>query len=398
MTAASYVTVNGQRVIALRLTVPNIGPWVADLDLESDATLEGRVTITVDDGMKLIGTVVPARAGEYGLETRMQVVAGAGGWSKAVSPKDYHADNGVKARLVAEDAARAVGETLGTLIPSSERVGIDYVREKGSAARALDDARGGAAWWVDYDGVTHVGPRPELSLIDSDYETLAFDAREQIATLAVHDPATLRIGSVLTKGLDGPHVVRYFELTVTKSEQRIRAWCGGPAAGYGNVAGILRSIIQHVARERLDSVYRYRVIRMASERVELQAVSKAAGLPDLLPISMWPGVAGAHALLTPGAEVLVGFIEGSRAQPYVAGFAGADKPGFVPVQLVLGGTSGSPAARQGDIVEVQLPPATISGTVTLPSGPAAITGVMTFTPSKALGLITSGSSKVQVAS
>ncbi|HKO90591.1 MAG TPA: hypothetical protein VJU61_05540 [Polyangiaceae bacterium] len=393
MTTTSYISVNGQRVIGLRLTVPNVGPWVADLDLESDTKLEGRVTIAIDDGLKLVGTVLKNRTGEFALSGRARVVAGAAGWSTAVPPKDYHADNGVKTKLVAEDAARLVGEQLGTFIPSSERVGVDYVRQAGPAGRALDDARGGAAWWVDYDGVTHVGPRPEVSLVDSDYEMLAFDAREETATLAVHDPSILRIGSVLTKGLDGPHVIRYFELFVSETEQRVRAWCGGPAAGYGHIAGVLRSIIQHVAQERLFGTYRYRVIRMAGERVELQAVSTAAGLPDLLPISPWPGIAGAHAVLTPGAEVLVGFIEGSRAQPYVAGFAGADKPGFVAVMLTLGGKGGSPAARQGDVVEVQLPTASFTGYV----GGVSATGVLTFTPSKALGLITSGSSKVQVA-
>lgn len=399
MTTSSYISVNGERVIGLCLTVPNIGPWIADVDLEGNKQLEGRVTLRIDDGLSLEGTLAPPRSGEYALQSRAQIVGGAGGWNKLVPAKDYHADNGVKTKLVAEDAARVVGETLGTFIPSSERLAVDYVREASSAARALDDARGGAPWWVDYAGITHVGPRPETSLVDSDYEVLSFDARDQIATLAVHDPGIIRIGSVLTKGLDGPHVVRYFELTVSASEMRIRAWCGGPAAGYGHIAGVLRSIIQHVARERLDSVYRYRVVRMAQERVDVQAVSTVAGLPDLLSISVWPGIAGAHAQLTPGSELLVGFIEGSRGQPYVAGFAGADKPGFVAVQLVLGGKEGNPAARQGDVVEVQLPMASFDGVMMPPTGTSVpIKGVMTFSPSKALGTITSGSSKVRVAS
>jgi hypothetical protein len=117
------------------------------------------------------------------------------------------------------------------------------------------------------------------------------------------------------------------------------------------------------------------------------------GLPDLLPLSVWPGIAGAHAELAPGAEVLVGFIEGDRTQPVVLAFAGREGPGFVPVRLTLGGVNGAPVARQGDVVEVQLPPAQFTGTIN--GAPAA--GAVVFAGVKALGLITSGSSKVRAA-
>jgi hypothetical protein len=72
---------------------------------------------------------------------------------------------------------------------------------------------------------------------------------------------------------------------------------------------------------------------MSGDRVELQAVRQGAGLPDVLPVSMQPGVAGAHAKLAGGSIVLVEFIEGDRTLPFVASFAGKDTSGHGPDEL-----------------------------------------------------------------
>jgi hypothetical protein len=125
-------------------------------------------------------------------------------------------------------------------------------------------------------------------------------------------------------------------------------------------------------------------------RVDLQAVNKASGVPDLRYVSAWPGVAGAHAKLAPGAEVLVEFIEGDRAQPILTGFGGKQAPGFVPVELVLGDPlTATAAASVGDTVTsapVLLPtPQTITlvgggagaGTYTFSFSPVAVPGSVT---------------------
>jgi hypothetical protein len=92
--------------------------------------------------------------------------------------------------------------------------------------------------------------------------------------------------------------------------------------------------------------------------------------------------------------VLVTFIDGDRGQPIVTHFAGVDGAGFVPVAIVIGGDPGAPAARQGDAVEVLLPPAVFSGSI---AGFGAASGVLTFPLNKATGIITAGSGKVKIA-
>lgn len=386
-----FAAVNGHRLTRLRLVQANTGPWHAEVDFEQAPELEGPVTLQVGT-RELKGTLTST--GTFGLQRKGRIVAGAGGWGAPVEAKDYHNDAGVKARSVADDAARAVGEQIGSFVPAEERVGADYVRQAGPASQTLEDVLGGVAWWVDDAGVTHAGPRPAAALASDAYEVLAFNPESLVATLAVDDPAAVQIGSILEERLDAPQTVRELELLVTADEMRVRAWCGVGDALAGRLPGLFRSIIARATDGKLFGKYRYRVLRMNGDRVELQAVRKGAGLPDVIPVSMWPGVAGVHAELSPSSEVLVEFLEGRRTMPVVTGFAGKDGKGFVPVSITLGGNEGPEVARKGDAVEVLLPPAVFSGTI----GGSPASGVLTFTLNKTLGTITAGSTKVKAAS
>jgi hypothetical protein len=152
----------------------------------------------------------------------------------------------------------------------------------------------------------------------------------------------------------------------------------------------MAAIVSQATPVRLWGKYRYRVFRMAGDRVEAQAASKAQGLPDVVPVTQWPGVAGAFAELTMGSEVLIEFIEGDPAQPIVTAFAPKGDPGWVPVSLSLCDGQ-SPVARVGDMVTVILPTgmtflATISGTPT----PCTV-----ITSQTAVGVIGGGSPKVK---
>lgn len=392
----AFVSVNGVRVSDLELRVANVGPWFAELDLEQEITPSGPATITID-GLELVGTIEPRAAGAFGLRSKIRVIGGAGAWSKTIPAKGYHNDSGVKALNVAQDLARELGEELGVFTPTRDRLGKDFARPEGLAATVLEDIAGGAPWWVDYNGNTHVGQRPATTADVNAYEVLAYDPRSRLVTLSVSKPDSVVIGSILTERLDGPQTVRELALRITPDEMRVSAWCGGSEVAGGMLADLLRTIAKRALDGHLFGCYRYRVVRTNGDRVELQAASRDAGLPDLAPLSMWPGVAGVHAELAQGAEVLVEFIDGDRAQPIVTHFSGKDGVGFVPSSLTLGGPDGAPAARDGDTVEVLLPPALLSGTALIGGTPTPITGALTFMVGKALGVITSGSSKVKVA-
>lgn len=380
------VSVAGHGVQSLRLVVPHTGAWFADVVFAEAPDVSGRVDIRLG-GTTLYGTVDARQDGTRGVQRRCRIVAGAGAWGRSLAPKAYHNDAKVKALLVAQDAAREVGERLGGFMPGEDRVGSYYVRQAGPASRTLERAAGGRPWWVDYDGVTHVGARPSPAVPAGAVEVVDYDALAQVVTLHCDDISQIPVGAVLSEGLDEPKTIRDLEVDITEEQAVIRAWVGGDEISRGPILDPLRRIVESVIRERRSGAYRYRVIQMSGDRVELQIVRARTGLPNVLPVSMFPGVAGVHAELEPGAEVLVQFIDEDDAQPVVTHFAGKDGAGWIPASLnILGGTKG--AARVDDEIEVTFD----TGDFMLSAqAPVYNTAPLTFK-----GKITSGSSKVRI--
>lgn len=325
----------------VRVHVPSNGPWFADVDFEQAPELTGAVTLRLGE-LELHGTIDPRYDGTRGLQRFTRIVAGAGAWATLLRARAYHSDAGVRAITVAQDAAREIGEQLGGFTPAVDPVGVDYVRQSGPAARVLEDVIGGAQWWVDYDGVTQVGTRPSSQPTPDTYEVLDYQPRDRVVLLAVDDLGAVTIGATLSERLDAPQVVRELELLVEPEGVRVRAWCGGTGTPLGRLIALMRSIVRRELDDRLHGLWRYRVVSMdppsaepPRARVQLQAISSAAGLPDILPISMRPGVAGVHAELAAGTEVLVAFVEGDRTRPVIVGFAGLEGPGWSPERLTL---------------------------------------------------------------
>jgi hypothetical protein len=324
--------------------------------MELAPAITGLVTLRIGE-REWRGTVDEARGGTHMERASVLLVGGAGSWGKSLRAKHYHSDAGVRARLVIEDAARESGETVNIAAEVGDvALGIDYVRTAGPASRALEDALQGAVWWVDAVGVTQVAAsRPEADVEPSVYEVLEYDPRSSIAVVSVDDVAAVSVGSRLATRLDAVQVVRELEITVEPAAIRLRARCA-PAADA--LATLFRKAVQTVTGSRLWGSWRYRVTRISGDRLELQAVSAQSGLPDVLPISVWPGVAGSHAKPALGAEVLVEFIEGDRTQPHVRAFAGKGGVGHIPEEhtlsvssmLYAGGAAASSFAAKADAV------------------------------------------------
>lgn len=383
----AYVNVDGETALEATWHVPNNGPWWADLVFEGAPDLSGAVVFSIGD-LQLRGTIVASLDGTFGEQRRSRIVAGAAGWGTLVSAQHYHNDAEVRALAVAQDAARLAGETLGTFTPETPTLGLDYTREAGLASRVLEDVIGEVPWFVDYDGATIVGTRETSEADVETYEVLDFNPRERLVTLAIDDLSQVGIGSILTEGLDAPVTVRELEVRVSAEVSRTTAWVGGTAGGRGRLTGLLESIVRGVVDDRLFGKYRYRVIGLATNRVELQAVAQAANLPDVLPISMRPGVAGAHAKLTPGMRVLVEFIEGKRTMPIVVAFAGKDDDGHVTDELDfsvmttlrLGSDAATEGVALGDSLKsyldahrhVYIPPSTGTPLLTTPPSTALV--------------------------
>src|SRR5690606_1122690 len=127
-----FATLEGQRCTAVRVYVPGIGVWFADIELEEAPSLSGRATLALGE-LRLTGTIDADHNGTVALTRRLRLIGGAGGWSTLLPQRSYHSDAGVRARTVAEDVAREAGETLVAFDVPEPNLGIDYARTAGPA-------------------------------------------------------------------------------------------------------------------------------------------------------------------------------------------------------------------------------------------------------------------------
>lgn len=386
-----FAAIGDVRLARVELHVPGRGPWYADCETESDDVPQpddsGRVTITLGR-LSLVGTITTSTEA-FALGRKFRVVAGGGGWNKSAAPRAYHNDAGVKAQTVAEDAAREAGETLGVFAPAAERLARDYVRDASTYARTIEDAAGGADWFVAYDGTTAVGERDASDTDPEKVRVTDLDVQYQIAKLDVADPADVAVGNTLqSEALPAPAVIRGLVIVAESGRFDVEAHLD---AAIDPTADLLASIVRRVMDRQLLGAYRYRVTTLAGERVNLQLINARAGLPLALSNVAMRTAPGVHAEVEPGTEVLVAFADGDRAYPFVCGFAARNEPGHSPTYLDLGGPGGTFLARVGDSVTVYFPPTmTVSG---LLNG-VPFTGVITVAQA-ATGLINTGCAKAR---
>lgn len=343
----AFVTVDGHPVEKLHVHVPNVGPWWCDCDLIDEGPTSGRVIVGIGDS-ELSGTI-DVQSGNFGDRSQLRIVAGANGWRSQVPAQAYHNDAGVSRRLVADDAAIAIGEELGIFAPA-ELLRADYVRPSGTAATVIESVAGGQPWWVDYDGVTHVAERATISA--SNYELLTYNPRLQCATLAIDELSDVSVGSVIADRLDPPITVRELEIKITPDSMLATVWHMESATARSPLAQTIESIVRRSANDdRLYGCYRYRVVGMVGDRVSVRAANPIEGMPDMALVDIWPGLAGAAMTLIPGADVLVSFIDGVRTSPIITHFTNKSGTGFVPASVdLLGNGNGLNAGRQGDLV------------------------------------------------
>jgi hypothetical protein len=212
---------------------------------------------------------------------------------------------------------------------------------------------------------------------------LGFDPRSRVATLVVDDVGAVVIGSTLTERLDAPQIVRELEITVGKDGIRVQAWCGGLPEDRGNLAGMIVSIVERVLARKLFGKYRYRVVKVGGDaRLSLQAVRKGAGLPDLLPITVWPGFAAGEVNPREGSLALVEFLEGDRTLPAVTNFMTEE--------------GGAEIAYKGATVKVLTPPAVFQGTIVVGGVPSPAVGAVVWASAFTLGTIEVGSPRAKV--
>lgn len=329
----TVATANGYGVSRAFVQVPSWGvPWV-DVELSGGESLAGAVTLELP-GATIAATV--ASGGVYEKRGAYRLAVGAGGWGREIAARGYADDAGVRASVVVQQAADAVGETVASA--PTFRLPARFARPAGVASRLLS-AVSPRAWRVDLDGVTRFGARAGGS-----YGGPIVPVVDDRAGGFVEFPIESADGVLPGVSFGDYGVSSDVELVLTASRFSARVYARTATSERAEYWRRIVASVDPLAPYR--GLYEYRVVSQVGERLNLQAVRTAAGMPDLQRVAVrWPsGVRATHAL---GSRVVVGFI---GTEPAVIGGESPDAPGWMPLQLTLGEDPALGVARLTDAV------------------------------------------------
>lgn len=156
---SALVTLGGYDVLEARVHMPQRGWWWARAKVDAQTALTGQVTLAASGGLSLVGTVVPALSGVFLDSAWVQLVGGAGGLGKSISPAAFQ---NALVRDVLSSVLGGVGETASPSIAPTLTAMLlqSWTLIMQPAARAMDqlaNAAGADTWRVMSDGTVWMG-------------------------------------------------------------------------------------------------------------------------------------------------------------------------------------------------------------------------------------------------
>lgn len=324
------VTLGGIRCSRATVWIPWSGMWRAAVELDLEGALKlpsGKVDFVID-GVKARGGIDPRRTAKVGNNAVARVVGGLG-WTLDVTREHFQASSGVQFSSVASATAASIKETI--TVDEDEIVGPHFVRPEGRASQIFD----GREWYVGLDGVTHLGKRKEKDAPAAlGVKVLSWDPSMQVATIA--STGLIEPGTVIEDEIFGTIVVRDSRCEIGDEGIRTTAFCGTEG---NRVAAAIEAIANAATGTKWSRKHRYRIVQDQGNMLALQAIRSDIGLPDMVPIDVWHGAPGFVSVMTPGAEVLVEFVDGNPNMPVVTAFEPSGGIGFLPIETAIDAVS-----------------------------------------------------------
>lgn len=334
---------NGSAIVRARLQMPAVGIWWIDIETaEVDpVNVAGAAALVTLADATFVGRIIAG--GEAFGRGRYHIVGGQGGWGTELPPKGYANNAGVKQITIATDAALEAGETI--IGASLDSVGIHYGRTAGPGSRVLHRLAP-QNWYVNAAGITVIGQRPALPLA-IEFTATTVDPARGCVSLALDSLVGVEPG-VIVEGVTAVDV----EATLEGSRLTAQLWGAQGSAKSRRAIAYRRLFDQVISELKYLAPYRYRVVSMLGELLNLQPMRSSLGLPDLERVPVRPGMAGIKAAITGGSEVVVQFLDADPSYPAVTSFAEAGSTGWGVTELVLGGDSD--AVALASLVEAEL--------------------------------------------
>lgn len=321
----SQYSLAGVAVTNLRASIPAYGCAWFDVTLAEAAVFSaGPQSLKIADKTYAVSVV---HGGVVDGTARYRCVAGFGGWRQPLPKKASHNDAGVKVSSLVREAADAVGERVGTL--PDTRVGPHWSRDAGRPASWVLHAVAPNNWYVDDAGVTQIGQRPSVVYSGGGIRTRK-DLAAGVVEITTETLDTLAPGAIV----DGNAPATDLEIVGDANKMVVRVYF---APVIDRTLDAFRKIFDALYPQiKYCGVWEYRVVSQDGERLNLQPVRTASGMPDLERVPVRPGVSGWRADVTLGEVVLVAFADQSPARPQVIAHEAADSPGWLPTLCEFG--------------------------------------------------------------
>ena len=388
-------TLAGQLVTSLSLTIPRVGLWSAEVEVDADTALSGAVDLVVE-GRTWRGLVY---RGAVELGRWHGRIVGAGALLGVLPPQAWRDTTLLE---VLRETARAAGVDLGADLGDLSHAVTHWHRREAPATHTLAAVAeaAGFAWRALADGTLWCGedtwdlqvlPAELAEMLDASpavgrYElagTAALDALPG-RTIALDDHGDVRVG--LVEHRQQGAALR----TILHSER-----ADDVGAGAGRLRAALAAIVRAETR-RVDyhALYPSTVLSQdgAGGALELRPDSDLLPPPQAVPLRTLPGV---QLTIPAGTRVLLGYEGGDPRRPFAALAELANV-----TRLAVNGAS-TKAAREGDDVSAggsAAPPTGMLGWMTQVTAALATLApsVVTVPVPTTLGAISEGSDVVRI--
>lgn len=334
------ITVNSRRATLAAISVPRIGAWVADVELDSAEALTGAVSLVID-GATWTGTVV--RGGVAAGAWRGRIVGGAGGLSTVLTAV---AQRAATLGTVLADVLRAAGETLASDAGVLTDARPLWHRLASPAQSAIADVAtsAGYAWRVKSDGAVWLGAESWATYTPTGAVDVLDESPEAGRLVLSGDVLGILPGRTLVLPRRGPARVGQVELRATPTTLRAVIYAEPEGERTTGLGAAVDAVVARAMR-RIDrlALYPARVVsQSAAGLLDLQPDD--ARVPSCQGVPIRHGLPGVTVTVAAGQRVLLGYEGGDPALPYAALWAA----GAVTAIKINGATT--KAAREGDDV------------------------------------------------
>lgn len=305
-------TCNGLNLLACSIQEPRIGVWSAVIDVDTDDTLTGKVTLQID-GVSWVGTIIKGdhHAGRF----HAQIAGGAGKLATVLDAKYYL---NMSLQVVLGDLMLGTGETLASTTYDGIRshTVARWARPQGKASAALRQVADEMvlAWRVLRDGTVWLGIEDWQDVLPKFDEIDKSPGRDSLL-IAPEAPSVLPGATFLTR-----KVSRVTTTIQGQAGLRQEILFEG-ASGGSRVSEDIAAFVDQQVSNRIDysRLYPCRVLKQSTDgTLELLPDSEKLRGNGLTRVPIRHGIPGLHVNVPAGGKVLLFFESGDPKLPACA--------------------------------------------------------------------------------